>query len=43
MPLLPPDGLLARNRYDDFFYHPPRPKGHPRRMSHELGVRLFNA
>jgi len=35
--------MLARNRYDDLTQHPPRPAGHPRRMSHELGVRLFHA
>lgn len=35
--------LIAKNSYDDLCNHPSRPDGHPRRMSHELGVRLFNA
>lgn len=35
--------LITGNFYDNLFYHPPRPEGHPGKMSHELGVRLFNA
>lgn len=35
--------VLARNKYVDPFRHPPHPKGHPDRMSHELGVRLYDA
>lgn len=34
---------LARNRYDGLFDHPEHVAGHPLRMSHELGMRLFNA
>ncbi len=34
---------IARNRYEDPFHHPPRPPGHPSRVSHELGMRLYNA
>lgn len=33
---------LASNRYDDPFNHPPHPAGHPHRMSHELGMRLYH-
>jgi beta-mannosidase len=33
--------LLAKNIYKDAFHHPAHPKGHPHRMSHELGVRLY--
>jgi beta-mannosidase len=37
-----PDGkVLARNVYRDPFNHPPHPKGHPERMDHELGMRLW--
>ncbi|MCC7354227.1 MAG: beta galactosidase jelly roll domain-containing protein [Anaerolineae bacterium] len=35
--------LLAQNVYRDPFHHPPRPQGHPERMSHELGMRLYSA
>jgi beta-mannosidase len=35
--------VVAKNNYDNLLYHPPRPKGHPRRMNHDLGVRLFHA
>jgi beta-mannosidase len=39
-----PDGsLLAENVYRDAFRHPPHPKGHPKRISHELGMRLYDA
>jgi beta-mannosidase len=39
-----PDGrLLARNRYDALFDHPPHVAGHPHRMSHELGMRVYFA
>ncbi len=33
--------VLAKNVYRDPFRHPPHPEGHPGRMSHELGVRLY--
>jgi beta-mannosidase len=33
--------LLAGNTYEDPFRHPAHPQGHPRRMSHELGMRLY--
>ena len=33
--------LLAKNVYLNPFQHPPHPKGHPGRMSHELGMRLY--
>jgi beta-mannosidase len=33
---------LALNRYEKPFEHPPHPAGHPRRMSHELGMRLYH-
>jgi beta-mannosidase len=37
-----PDGaLLARNTYPDPLVHPPHPAGHPERMDHELGMRLY--
>jgi beta-mannosidase len=37
-----PDGaLLARNTYIDPLVHPPHPEGHPQRMDHELGMRLY--
>lgn len=32
---------LARNEYADAFHHPTHPQGHPHRMSHELGMRLY--
>ncbi|MBI2942498.1 MAG: beta-galactosidase [Chloroflexi bacterium] len=32
---------LARNLYRDPFRHPPHPAGHPQRMDHELGMRLY--
>jgi beta-mannosidase len=35
--------LLARNRYDDLFGHPAHVEGHPERMSHELGMRIYSA
>lgn len=34
--------LLARNEYRDVFTHATRPDGHPARMSHELGMRLYD-
>lgn len=33
--------LLAQNSYRDAFHHPAHPEGHPQRMSHELGMRLY--
>ena len=35
--------LLAANRYDDLFSHPAHVEGHPGRISHELGMRVFSA
>jgi beta-mannosidase len=35
--------LLAGNVYNDPFRHPPHPLGHPQRMSHEIGMRLYEA
>lgn len=35
--------LIAANRYDDLFGHPAHVEGHPGRMSHELGMRVFSA
>lgn len=35
--------VLARNRYHDMFGHPEHIKGHPTRMSHEYGMRLYSA
>lgn len=35
--------LITRNRYDNMFTHPVHVKGHPSRMSHELGMRLYSA
>ena len=35
--------VLASNVYEDAFDHPPHPQGHPARISHELGVRLYSA
>ena len=34
---------LATNVYQDPFRHPRHPEGHPHRMSHELGMRLYDA
>jgi beta-mannosidase len=40
--LVSKDGrVLADNVYEDPFNHPPRPKGYPERMNHELGMRLW--
>jgi beta-mannosidase len=37
-----PDGReLARNVYRDPFNHPAHPRGHPERIDHELGMRLW--
>ncbi len=33
--------LVAANRYDDVFRHPAHVPGHPDRMSHELGMRVY--
>ena len=33
--------VLARNGYYDPLVHPPHPEGHPQRMDHELGMRLY--
>jgi beta-mannosidase len=33
----------AQNIYRDAFRHPAHPKGHPERMSHEYGMRLYEA
>lgn len=35
--------LVAQNRYHNLFAHPTHPKGHPHRMSNELGMRLYDA
>jgi beta-mannosidase len=35
--------IVAANRYRDIFGHPPHVKGHPARMSHELGMRLYSS
>jgi len=35
--------VLAKNRYDDPFHHLSRLPGHPERMDHETGMRLWNA
>jgi beta-mannosidase len=40
--LLAADGReLARNVYHDPFHFPRHPEGHPQRMDHELGMRLW--
>ncbi len=37
-----PDGTrLAHNVYEDPFHHPDRPEPHPRRMDHEVGMRVW--
>ena len=36
------DTLIASNHYEDLFNLPPHVQGHPHRISHELGMRLFN-
>jgi beta-mannosidase len=37
-----PDGSeLAKNLYRDPFHFPVHPEGHPQRMDHELGMRLW--
>jgi len=33
--------IIVQNNYTDAFHHPMHPKGHPDRMSHELGMRVF--
>ncbi|MCC6445629.1 MAG: beta-galactosidase [Armatimonadetes bacterium] len=33
--------ILARNLYRDPFLHPPLPEGHPLRMEHEVGMRVW--
>ena len=39
-----PDGkTITRNVYRDAFNHPEHPKGHPNRMTHEYGMRLYEA
>lgn len=35
--------LLCENLYEDPFRHPPHPKGHPSRMNHDIGMRLYGA
>ena len=35
--------ILTTNLYRDPFHHPRHPEGHPHRMSHELGMRLYDA
>jgi beta-mannosidase len=35
--------VVASNQYRDMFDHPAHPGGHPTRMSHEFGVRLYTA
>lgn len=34
---------IAKNTYQNIFYLPNRVDGHPQRMSHELGMRLYRA
>jgi beta-mannosidase len=34
--------IMAENVYHNPLQHPARPKGHPKRISHELGMRLFS-
>lgn len=36
------DKIIASNHYEDVFHMPEHPKGHPGRMSHELGMRLYD-
>jgi beta-galactosidase/beta-glucuronidase len=37
-----PNGtVLAWNLYTDPFKHPPHPEGHPHRVDHEIGIRLY--
>lgn len=35
------DEVIAQNRYEDLFSMPSHVKGHPERMTHELGMRLY--
>ena len=35
--------VVAKNRYRDMFGHPEHVKGHPTRMNHEYGMRLYSA
>ncbi|MBD5395728.1 MAG: beta-galactosidase [Lachnospiraceae bacterium] len=35
--------IIAHNQYEDIYHMPPHPDGHPSRMSHEFGVRLYFA
>lgn len=35
--------VVATNRYRGLFDHPTHPAGHPSRLSHEYGVRLYSA
>ena len=35
--------LLTTNSYKDAFHHPAHPRGHPARMNHEIGMRIFDA
>jgi beta-mannosidase len=37
----PTGTILAQNRYRDPVTQPPHPEGHPQRMDHELGMRLY--
>ena len=37
----PDSAELARNVYPGPLHHPPHPEGHPQRMDHELGMRLY--
>ena len=39
--LTSPQGVLASNHYEDLFNMPKHVEGHPERMSHEIGMRLF--
>ena len=34
--------ILAGNRYEDIYNMPTHVKGHPARMSHEFGIRLYD-
>jgi len=37
------DKIIAQNIYRDAFRHPEHPKGHPDRVSHEYGMRIYHA
>ncbi len=35
--------IIAHNHYEDIYHMPPHPAGHPARMSHEFGIRLYSS